>query len=316
MAGGHSNKAGEENNIANFLQMDLSEQSDDQLREMLKGKEAEKDKNGDKSKYVLPEKFDWRNVHGKNYLFPAVDQGSCGSCYAVAVADMITSRVAVQTNNSVRVPMAAQEIIECGEKWNQGCDGGFPYLASKYVSDFGLTSEACYKYAERGFNAPRHYGNGCQLDQLAVTNSKACQYRVKASKYEYVGGCYGCATEDAMMREIYENGPIVVGFQVNMAMMHYSAGIFLQVDLPDVQLNPWEQTNHAVLVVGWGVSSKGTKYWAVKNSWGAQWGNKGYFYVERGSDTMAFESMPVMAVPTVTQAHHIESKFSAHKQIV
>ena len=29
-------------------------------------------------------------------------QGDCGSCYAVAVADMITARVAVQTNNSVR----------------------------------------------------------------------------------------------------------------------------------------------------------------------------------------------------------------------
>ena len=32
----------------------------------------------------------------------------------------------------VRVAMAAQELLACGEKWNQGCDGGFPFLASKY----------------------------------------------------------------------------------------------------------------------------------------------------------------------------------------
>jgi hypothetical protein len=32
----------------------------------------------------------------------------------------------------VRVAMAAQELLSCGEKWNQGCDGGFPFLASKY----------------------------------------------------------------------------------------------------------------------------------------------------------------------------------------
>ena len=57
------------------------------------------------------------------------------------------------------------------------------------------------------------------------------RYRVKASKYNYIGGCYGCCNEKDMMKEIYENGPIVIGFQVNMQLLHYSAGIFLQVPL-------------------------------------------------------------------------------------
>merc|ERR1712072_1655403 len=40
----------------------------------------------------LPKQLDWRNKDGHNYITPVVNQGSCGSCYAVAVTDMIQTR--------------------------------------------------------------------------------------------------------------------------------------------------------------------------------------------------------------------------------
>merc|ERR1712007_312715 len=40
--------------------------------------------------------------------------------------------------------------------------------------------------------------------------------------------------------------------------------------------------NHAVLVVGYGKLHDVT-FWLVKNSWGKQWGEGGYFKIERGS---------------------------------
>lgn len=39
------------------------------------------------------------------------------------------------------------------------------------------------------------------------------------------------------------------------------------------------EVNHAVTVVGYGTSSRPDcdEYWVVKNSWGAEWGEEGFF---------------------------------------
>ena len=63
-----------------------------------------------------------------------------------------------------------------------------------------------------------------------------------------------------------------------------------------MKFNPFEVTNHAVLVVGYG-EENGVKYWIVKNSWGTSWGEDGYFRIRRGTDELGIESLAVYAVP-------------------
>lgn len=85
--------------------------------------------------------------------------------------------------------------------------------------------------------------------------------------------------------------------QVYSDFMSYKGGIYHHTGLSD-HVNPFELTNHAVLLVGYGrCHMTGQKYWIVKNSWGSSWGEGGYFRIRRGSDECAIESIAVAASP-------------------
>jgi len=130
----------------------------------------------------------------------------------------------------------------------------------------------------------------------SCSTSEKCP-RLYATAYEYVGGYYGGCNEYLMMLALYKNGPLAVSFEVYEDFMQYSGGIYRHTGLLD-KFNPFELTNHAVLLVGYGVDkSSGVKYWIVKNSWGTTWGEQGYFRILRGSDECAIESIAVQSFP-------------------
>nr|DBA32443.1 TPA: hypothetical protein GDO54_000237 [Pyxicephalus adspersus] len=165
---------------------------------------------------------------------------------------------------------------------NQGCDGGFPYLiAGKYAQDFGIVEEADFPYLGR--DSP------CTLKEDAL--------RYYTAEYHYVGGFYGGCNEAYMKYELILGGPLAVAFEVYDDFMFYKGGIYHHTGLQD-KFNPFQLTNHAVLLVGYGTdSTTGEKYWIVKNSWGENWGEKGYFKIRRGTNECAIESIAVSANP-------------------
>ena len=230
---------------------------------------------------LLPDSFDWRDVNGINYVSPIRNQGQCGSCYAFASMAMLEARLRIRTNNSMQVVLSPQDVVGCSE-YAQGCEGGFPYLiAGKYAEDFGAVEEACFPYVARD----------------SACNEKPDCLRHYSTDYYYIGGFYGACNEPQMRLELVKNGPVAVGFEVYSDFQHYTGGIYHHTELED-RFNPWEITNHVVLVIGYG-EENGVKYWIVKNSWGPDWGEQGYFRIMRGNDECGMESMAMAATPVV-----------------
>ncbi|KAM6158911.1 dipeptidyl peptidase 1 [Rhynchocyon petersi] len=229
----------------------------------------------------LPASWDWRNVNGVNYVSPVRNQASCGSCYSFSSAGMLEARLRILTNNSQTPILSPQEIVSCSQ-YAQGCSGGFPYLiAGKYAQDFGLVEEDCMPYVAS--DSP------CKV-------KKDC-FRYYTSEYHYVGGFYGGCNEALMRLELVNHGPMAVAFEVYDDFLHYREGIYHHTGLRD-PFNPFELTNHAVLLVGYGTdSTNGQNYWLVKNSWGTGWGENGYFRIRRGTDECGIESIAMAATP-------------------
>ncbi|KAK0578780.1 hypothetical protein LWI29_016104 [Acer saccharum] len=60
-------------------------------------------------------------------------------------------------------------------------------------------------------------------------------------------------------------------------------GDFKQYTIGIYNGNCRDSINHAVVIVGYGVSEYDTKYWILKNSWGTGWGECGYMRIIRES---------------------------------
>lgn len=68
-------------------------------------------------------------------------------------------------------------------------------------------------------------------------------------------------------------GPIGVGFHAGLpTFQNYKEGIY---DDKECSSDPFA-ANHAVVLVGYGVEN-GRKFWKLKNSYGPEWGEGGYF---------------------------------------
>ncbi|CAH8850996.1 unnamed protein product [Trichobilharzia szidati] len=231
----------------------------------------------------LPSEFDWLHPPKglRSPVTPVRSQGNCGSCYAFASTAAVEARLRLVSNFTLQPILSPQDILDCSP-YSQGCDGGFPYLiAGKYAEDFGMVTEKCNPYTEK------------QRSQCKT--SKHCE-RYYTTNYAYLGGYYGATNEEIMRLELVQNGPFPVAFEVYKDFLFYESGVYrhTKIENQHYPFNPFELTNHAVLLVGYGVDKKtNLPYWKIKNSWGEQWGENGFFRILRGSDECGVESLAV-----------------------
>ncbi|XP_063786490.1 uncharacterized protein LOC134935231 [Pseudophryne corroboree] len=199
----------------------------------------------------LPEHVDWRDskcvTHVKN-------QGSyCGSCWAFATVGVIETRLCIKNNELV--DLSEQQLVDC-DPVDLGCCGGLPIFALMYVAEQGIMKTEDYQYTEKKTSCSYNMDEAMQLN---------------ISKYYLVPG------EENIASSVALEGPITVGFGVDIDFMFYSEGIFDG----DCSTHP----NHAIIILGYGTEhddeDEDNEYWIIKNSWGEEWGEKGFGRIKR-----------------------------------
>uniref|UniRef100_A0A0E0B4U5 Uncharacterized protein n=1 Tax=Oryza glumipatula TaxID=40148 RepID=A0A0E0B4U5_9ORYZ len=214
---------------------------------------------GESSDDILPKSVDWRK---KGAVVEVKNQGDCGSCWAFSAVAAIEG--INQIKNGELVSLSEQELVDCDDE-AVGCGGGYMSWAFEFVvGNHGLTTEASYPY---------HAANGaCQAAKLN-------QSAVAIAGYRNVTPSSEPDLERAAAAQ-----PVSVAVDGGSFMFQlYGSGVYTGPCTADV--------NHGVTVVGYGESEPktdgggaakgGEKYWIVKNSWGAEWGDAGYILMQR-----------------------------------
>ncbi|XP_065222098.1 uncharacterized protein LOC135846757 [Planococcus citri] len=224
-----------------------------------------------------PDKKNWVK-EGK--VSSVKNQGQCRSCWAFATAATIESHVAIQKNSVDFTDLSPQNLVDCVKK-SYGCWGGHLEYAFEYVQqNEGIATEISYPYEDEQ--------GACRYD----SNYRGAT--INAYKWGYPNN------SDVIKLAVGTIGP-VAGSLNSTTLRHYNKGIIFSKDSENSEgphcKNEIGTADHAIVIVGYSYDKKSKlDYWLVKNSWGPEWGDKGYFRIARNVNMCGIENF--MIYPT------------------
>lgn len=207
----------------------------------------------------LASKHDWRDVSGIDWTTSIKDQGGCGSCVAFGTLASLEALLKIRTykDHDKNIDLSEAHLFYCN---NRDCLPGKPNSgwnmtpACDYLKNNGVPDEDCYPYTDH--NQPC---NTCQdwESKIGYTKIPSWDHTLDIDK---------------MKDNIVNNGPQITGMAVYEDFWDYLSGVYehVQGDL---------EGYHCVSVVGFDDTNE---CWICKNSWGTDWGEKGWFRIKYG----------------------------------
>ena len=202
--------------------------------------------------------FSWHNVDGVDWMTPVRDQAQCGSCFVFGSLGALESQIKVNTGNPyVDVDLSEQSIISCGLIGSCG-NGGFAEEVALQLRSIGVTDESCYPYlAEEGQCSERCRDWVNRSVRIASAHMSARPW------------------SESQLKSRIVQSPVIVNMQVYDDFYGYKSGVYSRSS--SAEPSGW----HMVALVGWDDIDFS---WIVRNSWGSNWGDRGYFKISRSAD--------------------------------
>jgi len=159
------------------------------------------------------------------------------------------------------VGLSQQQIVDC-DTTSYGCNGGWTEHAFNYIEKAGgQDTLASYPYTA----------------QDGTCKANPSNFAAKIKSWAYVTQN---DDENAMAQSLVQTGPAAICVDAS-SWQFYNGGVITSCG---------QQVDHCVQLTGYSVQS-GVNAWNVRNSWGTDWGLKGYLYVARnGQDVCAIGS--------------------------
>ncbi len=263
-----------------------------------------------RNRVKLP-KFDWRTILDVGTV---MNQGGCDLCWAFA--STAAASCSMQKNYFDEYWLNGHHFDEFtfdsmpggGEFWFFK-NIALPQIPRSHVQDLlnCMAPDADQTdWCKQGWHGRVFqfmvYGNGIPAGKLnnipeyKLGGRTACapaEGFIKAHTWNYVNAPVDqMPTPEQLKIALIKHGPIVAPMDSDNCFNRYKSGVFNEKNgisnANTVQEN--RNINHVVLIIGWD-DTKGEKgAWLIKNSWGKDWGEQGFGWVEYGSNNIGLYS--------------------------
>eukprot|EP00297_Palpitomonas_bilix_P011927 CAMPEP_0113881312 /NCGR_PEP_ID=MMETSP0780_2-20120614/8301_1 /TAXON_ID=652834 /ORGANISM="Palpitomonas bilix" /LENGTH=331 /DNA_ID=CAMNT_0000868145 /DNA_START=142 /DNA_END=1137 /DNA_ORIENTATION=- /assembly_acc=CAM_ASM_000599 len=205
------------------------------------------------------EAIDWR---AKGAVSAIKNQLHCGSCWSFSTTGAVEGASAIKYGKLLS--LSEEQLVDCSHSFgNNGCNGGLAVDAYGYIGSVGgLEEESSYPYTAG------------TTEKAGTCNANPAKFAKNTNVTGYAAVTAG--DESDLMAKL-KMGPVSIAVDASQnAFMFYKSGV--------VGKECGTSIDHAVLLVGADTDSNGKPYWIVKNSWGTDWGQSGYIYIERDNN--------------------------------